>query len=104
VNAIGVSALKMEEVFVGLWDVDEHPGEKLERVESGLFIDVVPGLGLVEGEGLSALTPIRERKTTRVTPPTSSSVPDVDPSPPANASRTAVSCRSGERGEAPYRR
>jgi len=49
-NAIGVGAVEMNQVLVGLWDVDEHPGEKLERVESCLFIDVVSGFGLVEDE------------------------------------------------------
>jgi hypothetical protein len=30
--------------------VDEHTSEELERVETGLFVDVVSGSGLVEDE------------------------------------------------------
>jgi hypothetical protein len=60
-NAIGVSAIEMDQVLVGLWDMDEHPGQKLERVESGVFIDVVPGFGLVEDElGVRVIAKSRE--------------------------------------------
>ena len=73
-NPIGVGAVEMDQVFVGLGDVNEHTGEessaygrlrrnqmlrgffegrptaKLERVETGLTVDVVSGFGLVEEE------------------------------------------------------
>jgi hypothetical protein len=40
----------MDEVLVGLGDVDEDTGEKLERVDEGLVVDLLSCLGLVEEE------------------------------------------------------
>ena len=39
----------MDEAFVGLWDVDEHAGQKLERVEL-VFAKVLADLGGVVKE------------------------------------------------------
>lgn len=47
---IGVGAIEMNQMLVGLWDVDEHAGEKLEGVGQGLIVELVPGFGLVEDE------------------------------------------------------
>ncbi len=43
----------MNEMIVGLWDVDEHSGEKLERpprVDRLVVVDIVAGLGLINEE------------------------------------------------------
>ena len=42
-DAVGVGAIEMDEVLVGLRDVDEHAREELEWVEKGIVVDVVPG-------------------------------------------------------------
>jgi hypothetical protein len=38
----------MDQVLVGLGDVDEDPGEKLERVDEGLVVDLLSCFGLIE--------------------------------------------------------
>ncbi len=40
----------MNQMFVGLWDVDEHSGEKLERVDRLAVVDIVAGFGLINEE------------------------------------------------------
>ena len=40
----------MNQMLVGLWDVDEHSGEKLERVDRPAVIDIVAGFGLINEE------------------------------------------------------
>ena len=43
----------MNQMLVGLWDVDEHPGEKLERplrVDRLAVVDIVAGFGLINKE------------------------------------------------------
>ncbi len=40
----------MNEMLVGLWDVDEHPCEKLERVDRLAVVDIVSGFGLINEE------------------------------------------------------
>jgi len=40
----------MNEMLVGLWDVDEHSGEKLERVDRLAVVDIVAGFGLINEE------------------------------------------------------
>ncbi len=43
----------MNQMLVGLWDVDEHPGEKLERplrVVRLAVVDIVAGFGLINEE------------------------------------------------------
>lgn len=45
-NAVGVSTVESDEMFVGLGDVDEHPSEKFERVGQSLIVEFVSGLGL----------------------------------------------------------
>ena len=43
----------MNQMLVGLWDVDEHPGEKLERplrVDRLAVVDIVAGFGLINEE------------------------------------------------------
>jgi hypothetical protein len=47
-HAIGVSAVEMNQMSVGLWDVGEDAGEKLEWVGQGVVVELVSGLGLVE--------------------------------------------------------
>jgi hypothetical protein len=42
--------VETDEVFDGLGDVDEDAGQKLERVDEGLVVEVLSGLGLVEEE------------------------------------------------------
>ena len=37
-------------MLVGLWDVDEHSGEKLERVDRLAVVDIVAGFGLINEE------------------------------------------------------
>jgi len=49
-NAIGVSAIEMDQVFVGRGNMDQHARQELEGVETGLTVDVVSGFGLVEDE------------------------------------------------------
>ena len=49
-NAVGVSPVEMDQVLVGLGDVDENAGQKLEGVDEGLVVDLLTGLGLVEQE------------------------------------------------------
>jgi hypothetical protein len=38
----------MDQVLFGLGDVDEDAGEKLERVDEGLIVDLLSCLGLIE--------------------------------------------------------
>jgi len=40
----------MNQMLVGLWDVDEHSGEKLERVDRLAVVDIVAGFGLINEE------------------------------------------------------
>ena len=40
----------MNPMLVGLWDVDEHSGEKLERVDRLAVVDIVAGFGLINEE------------------------------------------------------
>jgi hypothetical protein len=37
-------------MLIGFGDVDEHAGQKLERVEGGLIVDRLSSFGLVEDE------------------------------------------------------
>ena len=46
----------MDEMLVGLRDVDEHSGEKFERVDRLGVADIVSGLGLINRVGDSNLT------------------------------------------------
>jgi hypothetical protein len=47
-HAIGVGAIEMNQMFVGLGDVCEHPGQKLEWVGQNVIVELVSGLGLVD--------------------------------------------------------
>ena len=49
-DAIRVGAIEMDEVLVGFRDVDENSGQKLERVEQGIVVELVPGSGFVDEE------------------------------------------------------
>ncbi len=49
-NAVGVGPIKMNQVLVGLGDVDEHAGEKFERVERLAVVDLLSGFGLINEE------------------------------------------------------
>ena len=49
-NAIGVDAVEMDEMLVGLRDVDKNSSQKLQGVETGFIVDLVTGFGLVEDE------------------------------------------------------
>jgi hypothetical protein len=40
----------MDPVLVGLRDVNEHAGQKLEGVDDTVVVEVMSGLGLVEDE------------------------------------------------------
>ena len=40
----------MNQMLVGLWDVDEHSGEKLERVDRLAVVAIVSGFGLINEE------------------------------------------------------
>ena len=41
---IGIpKTVEMDEVLVGLGDVDENSGQKLEWVEQGIVVELVPG-------------------------------------------------------------
>ena len=40
----------MNQMLVGLWDVDEHAGEKLERVDRLAVVDIVACFGLINEE------------------------------------------------------
>ncbi len=40
----------MNQVLVGLGDVDKNSSQKLQGVEVGLIVDLVPSFGLVEDE------------------------------------------------------
>ena len=46
-STVGVGAIEMDEMLVGLRDVDEHAGEELEWVNQGIVIEVVPGSGFI---------------------------------------------------------
>jgi len=46
-HTVGVGAIEMDEMLVGLRDVDEHAGEELEWVNQGIVIEVVPGSGFI---------------------------------------------------------
>ena len=47
-HAIGVSAVEMDQMFVGLGDMDEHSSQELQWVKELLVIGLVPGFGLVD--------------------------------------------------------
>lgn len=47
-DAIGIDAVEMDQVFVGLGDVDENACEKLEGVVQGVIVELVSWLGLVD--------------------------------------------------------
>ncbi len=49
-RAVGVGAIKMNQVLVGLGDVDEHAGYKLKRVDGLAVADILPGFGLINEE------------------------------------------------------
>ena len=49
-NAVCVGSVKMNQMFFGLWGVDEHPCNKLERVDRLAVVDIVSGFGLVNKE------------------------------------------------------
>ncbi len=46
-HAVGVGAIEMDEMLVGLRDVDEHASEELEWVDQGIVVEVVPGCGFI---------------------------------------------------------
>ncbi len=45
-----IGATKMNQMLVGLWDVDEHSGEKLERVDRRAVVAIVACFGLINEE------------------------------------------------------
>ena len=47
-DAIGVSAVEMDQVLVGHGDVDEDSGDKLEGVGEGVIDELVSGFRLVD--------------------------------------------------------
>ena len=47
-NAIGVGAIEMNQVLVGLGDVDEDSSEKLKRVGQGVIGELVSWAGFVD--------------------------------------------------------
>ena len=47
-DAVGVGAIEMDEVLVGLRDVDEHAREELEWVDQGIVVEVVPVSGFIQ--------------------------------------------------------
>ena len=49
-NAVGIGPIEMHEMLVGLRDVDEHSGEKLERVDGLAVADIMSGFGLINEE------------------------------------------------------
>ena len=49
-DAIGIGAIEMNQVFVGLWDVDKDTREKLERVDEGFVVDGESVFGFVDDE------------------------------------------------------
>jgi hypothetical protein len=46
-DAVGVGAIEVDEMLVGLRNVDEHAREELERLDQGLVVEVVPGSGFI---------------------------------------------------------
>ncbi len=40
----------MNQMFFGLWGVDEHPCNKLERVDRLAVVDIVSGFGFINEE------------------------------------------------------
>jgi len=51
----------MNQMFVGLWNVDEHPCDKLERVDRLAVVDIVSGFGLINEEaGFRMITKSRQ--------------------------------------------
>jgi len=46
-HAVGVGPIQMNQVLVGLGDVDEHTGEKFERVERLGVAGILSGFGLI---------------------------------------------------------
>ena len=49
-DAVGVDTVEMDPMSVGFGDMDEHAGQKLERVEQGLVVQFMSCFGLVEEE------------------------------------------------------
>ena len=47
-DAIGVGAVEKDHMLVGLGDVDEDSGEKLERVGQSVIVELVSWLGLID--------------------------------------------------------
>ena len=61
--AVGVGTVEMDPVLVGLRDVNEHAGQKLEGVDDTIVVEVMSGLGLVEDELGVWMIASRERFT-----------------------------------------
>jgi hypothetical protein len=49
-HPVGVNAVEMNQVFIGLRDVNQYSSQELERVKTGLLVGLVTGFGLVEDE------------------------------------------------------
>jgi hypothetical protein len=49
-NPVGIDAVEEDEVFFGLGDVEEDPGQELEGGDEGIVIEPLSGFGLVEEE------------------------------------------------------
>lgn len=47
-DAVGVSTVESDEMFVGLGDVDEHAGQELERIDELGIVDIVSRFGLID--------------------------------------------------------
>jgi hypothetical protein len=47
-DAVGVSPVESDEVFVGLGDVDEHAGQELERIGELGTVERVSRFGLID--------------------------------------------------------
>jgi len=47
---VGVDTVEMEPMSVGFGDMDEHAGQKIERVEQGLVVQFMSCFGLVDEE------------------------------------------------------
>jgi len=54
-NAVGIGPIEVHEMLVGLGDVDEHAREELERLDQGIFVEVVPGSGFIHEQAGSLI-------------------------------------------------
>ena len=60
-NAVGIGAVKMNQVFFGLWNVYEHARDKIERVDRLAVVGIVSGFGLIDEEaGFRMITKSRQ--------------------------------------------